>query len=340
MKLPFTYEDCLDEMLQAEARSYLLSDFWRRPNSWPKGNRDTIFIGDAIQRIGQLKFGDAWTGQELSAERRAPSRPSFAGTLEYYWGRVRSTFPAGTFNATWLASWDGPVPPPFAASLPTSPRELKAQQSARTQRLEQEGAEFRPAYDRHVANWQKRKDDNDGAKERLLWVLDWIATAGRLGDLETRLRRVDSENGLGHYVEAPDGFWNVENPIQSRFHKGQLRLSMGGEIYNRFYIHFSSLSLSSNEFGFEFRENPLNEGIHLSIYMKLILESLRDLNITSENQPDASIFKHYFESKWPPSLKKTDAIIAKMTTIAREPESGRGAYKPTRKNRRQKNIAL
>jgi hypothetical protein len=107
-----------------------------------QGNRETIFIGDAIQLIGKLKFGEAWTGDELSAERRASSRPSFSGTLEYYWEQVRRTFPANTFTVTSLASWNGTVPPPFATLSSISPREANAQRSARAKKLVQEGPSF------------------------------------------------------------------------------------------------------------------------------------------------------------------------------------------------------
>jgi hypothetical protein len=292
MNLPFTYAECLEEMVRADPRSYLLSDFWRLPNRWPKGEQETIFIGDAIQLIGKLKFGEAWTGDELSAERRASSRPSFSGTLEYYWEQVRRTFPANTFTVTSLASWNGTVPPPFATLSSISPREANAQRSARAKKLVQEGPSFA---------LRMTSTSQTGRNAKMIMTAQsndcggyWTGLlAGRLGDLKTHLRRVDSEIKSGHYIEAPEGFWNVENPIQSRFRKGHTRTSLNGEEPKNFYIHFSeaSLKISSIEIS---NPNPAVNDVHLSLFMRLILQSLKDLNVSPENQPDTAIFVDYF----------------------------------------------
>jgi hypothetical protein len=50
--------------------------FWSRTWEWPESNDDFIFLGEVVQIIGKLIYGNDWTGDE-PATLRVPVLPEF-----------------------------------------------------------------------------------------------------------------------------------------------------------------------------------------------------------------------------------------------------------------------
>jgi hypothetical protein len=42
--------------------------FWARPHEWPRDPSGYVFLARAVEKIGRARFGDKWTGEELTAQ--------------------------------------------------------------------------------------------------------------------------------------------------------------------------------------------------------------------------------------------------------------------------------
>lgn len=314
-------------MIRSEPTTSILSTFWQGGN-WPKGSKDMIFLGDALQRVGELKFRDDWTGKEIAAQRRVSSFPTFAGTLEYYWEKVRDKFPVETFPASSQTDWEGTIPPQFAIPMPISPADLKRLQRARAERLEQESADLRPIYKKFADEMEARKVANASSRIRLEWVINWIADHGRLGNLKTSLRLVRTENTPGAYIRAPEGIWNVEKVIKTRFKKGHINIINDDGMEEIYYIFFELNSLEQNLGNLiPFKKPAALPDFHLSPYMQSMIEAIGALNITPANQPKKAMLAAFLMETWRGPEPLPRKMAERMATVMRETNSQKGAYK-------------
>lgn len=323
-----TYEQSLAEMIRSEPTASILNRFWQQSPSWPKGNEEMIFLGDAILRVGKLKFREDWTGTEIEAQRRISRISPFSGTLEYYWAKVRSTFPDGTFPASPQADWEGEIPPPFAIPTPISAADLKRLQHARARRLERDSSALKSCYEKFAGEAEKRKLANDSARVRLEWAVAWIADHGRVGKLKTSLRPVRTDHAAGVYIEAHKGIWETENIIQSRLGKGYIKFDVGNGILEDYYVFFNYNSFEQNLGDlFPFDAPPEFKDIHLSPYIKSMIETIQFLKITSANQPKKAMLAAYLIETWRGPNPLPKKMAERMATVMRETNSQKGAHK-------------
>jgi hypothetical protein len=59
----------------------VLSHLWNTPASWPTAGKSMIFCCEAIDRVGELRYGSKWTGNEFKTYWKIRPFPDFAEIL-------------------------------------------------------------------------------------------------------------------------------------------------------------------------------------------------------------------------------------------------------------------
>jgi hypothetical protein len=260
------------------------------------------FLAVAVTRIGQAKFNEEWTGEEFKAQRSVSSFPPFEGTLNYHREKL----------AEFEAENPGRVP---AALVPSGD-------------IESQREKLRPQYEKTLLEWNRLKKENGPARDRLEWVVQWIAELGRNGDLVTYLRAVNRSGDSAPYTEAPPGFWEVEQLIKSRFGEGRVRIDAESEHRKRqpkeCYIFFTETSLTRNLSRLAPLPSVKTKNLYLSEHMQQILEAIETYPggpITAEQQPTVSELEAYFREAWPHDKRLSITMATAMAKVTRNMES-------------------
>jgi len=326
------YKKFLQDIIIKQEGFTLLSTVWGSPSEWPEGDKSTIFIGKAIQQAGLAKFGEKWTGEEMRAQRRLNPPPSFSSTLEAYWDTIRECIPDQQVAAPSDKQWDTPIPPPMDIPMSISAQDLVVLKKSRSKKIENHGSYLRTIYNHHVDKFNLISIENAKSLQRLRWTLNWIFESAKMGDIDTKICLAKETSTPNPFFAAPNGFWNVPNIIYDRIKGKSIRFSLDGENFSYYHIFFDKVSVSRSLSRLNVSNSSEKlDGIHLSESMKAIIDAIRDLEITSENQPLHKILKEYLRVNWKGSDEPTERHLDRMATVARDEGSKRGGYKHIKK---------
>lgn len=285
-----TYAQTLQAARQNSRTAHVLSSLWRQPDRWPTGGKNMVFCGTAVEQVGRVKFGSDWTGGEVKARGRVYPFPDFRDTL-------------GEFDHA-LADY--------------------AQRKARRAADENEPSQYslfeqadkhRKLFDAAVAKWEEFTEANANALDRLVWVCNWLAEKAQDGELTTFLRLAESAERGAIYEPAPEGFWNVESVLTSRFRSAAVCIDDEEK-----YIFFGAESFHGALRDIRIYEPPSSfDGTYLSAHMQLMLLAIQEHEITPEAPPKVEYLKAWFQKEWRGLDPLSDRHAESMATFVRGP---------------------
>jgi hypothetical protein len=299
-----TYKQTLSRTKQDLKSERLFPSFWRKPSAWPNGGKTKIFVCDAINAVGRLKFGDVWTGKEFAAYQRMDEFPSFAQTLAEFHHDLNewqsSQNPGHVYEAVVPPQWE---------------------------------ARYKRAYDHTAQEWENDRQANIVALGRLNWVVDWLANQTRDGELETYLRPVDNVESSRMYEPAPEGFWLVEDILWTRLNE-QGRSSDRGSRFDSgetgsLYIFFdkASFDLAALKIALPPEISPALDVPYLSPFMRLALAVIHAEGLTETYQSKVDSVRDTVRRLAPSfgiDLDDNKIVLKYLATIVRDPDSKRG----------------
>lgn len=323
------YEQSLLAIRKEHSKDRMLSRFWSQPGAWPTGNASKVFLGGAVQALGSAKYQQDWTNEELGALRSTYYFPSFEGTLCAY-----------------LERWVGPKARagkvPISAASSRILAQMKAGRFTRgcqqdVEDLAQEYGTFRPQYNDTVDSWNQFKEQNGRARDRLEWVITWLASKCRDREARTYLRRVDTAYQASDYIEAPAGFWETENLIADRFGAGRILFilpdaekSSSDAGLESFYVFLERedverlvASLAPG------RSTPRVSTMYRSDNMELIDEATDFFKLSRHNQPKLEELIAWFMDKRVRKGKVTRNMARAMGQVMRDSDLQLGRARKT-----------
>lgn len=262
------------EPLRRVCRPYLTQAFWAAPSSWPTGNSDYIFVGDALTEAGKALYPSEWTGNETAA---FAAMPVYTDPITI---RVPTTKSIRT--------------------LATVMREKELSSSSRGLAPTEHVSD----YIRHLAMeiWARERAENDSRATRLLGAVDWLVSRARDGELITALRFVNTSLLEARFMPVGGGVWHTEPIIPNRFVAGCFdHIFPGQSRAFPVYAFFTreSLERALDDIHVASPAPAEAEGVHLSAYLKLAIEVARRLEISPSNQPLKKVVIHQIEQMAP-----------------------------------------
>lgn len=276
-------------------------DFWASESKWPHDPAGYIFFARAVHAIGPAMFGDQWSGDEPT-NKHVKLLPEYAARARL--ARHSEAYDVLRRHRPELA-----------------PEPVKRWQAP-------------PSYDFTREQWDAARALVQTEHERVgrFWrVREEIARACEAGRLKTVLRPVRG----GDMTEVSAASWNTDN-LGPRFTCCQMHplhpfsTGFAGEGFCWIFVEKESLEhfLADQPFAVP----PIETDVHLSPYLKLVLNVAKKLDVTPDNQPKIEEIKAALRDTWtgdPDDLK--ERLVGPMATIMREPESRRGRANPKKK---------
>lgn len=286
-----TYAQALQAARRNARAGYVLSSLWRQRNKWPRGSKNMVFCGEAVEQVGRLKFGSNWTGAEVKARREVYPFPDFKDTLAEFDYDLTDFLRQESGNTAHTGDQNHKSP---------------SEQSDKYEKM----------YDIAKTKWGVFAEENSKALDRLEWTCGWLAAKGQEGELVTFLRIADSAARGAAYEPAPEGFWNVEDALSWRFRDAGIGDAEGGE-----YIFFDVEKFEHALRDIRIFDAPGDlSRLHLSAFMQLLLRAIEVHDITPDNQPNHASLAKWFESEW--RWRHLDERLFKaMATFVRDVES-------------------
>ena len=243
--------------------------FWAEPHRWPRDPIGYVFLARVVEAIGRARFGNEWTGKEVTTKVVAPL-PS-----------RETASPGDRFRALEILMRHHPESKrPYPESKRPSDEAWLAECWPEAQ-----------AAARHEQEAQR------ALFQRLGTVQDEIVRRCESGELVSAIRKAG-----GEMETVPREWWNTES-WPNRFVFCQLKpsdpsgLGVTGERFCWIFVTSASLDRYLNSQ--PFAPAAANIDVHLSPYMKTMLAVAKRLNITAENwlsflQPGSPIESRHF----------------------------------------------
>jgi hypothetical protein len=290
----------------------MVSEFWLKPNEWPRDTAENTFLARAFDRVGKAKFGNEWTGGEATASLPdiipdALSPKSFTDYASYATNLLAhhsTEFAARRLEAARRK-------PPGAPEL-TRDDWVLAKKLAR-----QEHEAALPATQRRDA------------------VSTAIVSACESGILQSLYRPVPG----GAVQPIPREWWNTEQTGQ-RFHHCQINPSnpFAAGFAGAGYCWIFLLTESLDQFLVQQPHSDIQSkfDIHLSPYLRAMLSVAEKMKITLTYQPKKEEIKTELLDAWNlPETPLSENMLEVMASALREPISqlGRAGKPPNTKKK-------
>lgn len=288
------------EPLRRVCRQYLAQAFWAAPSTWPRGNSDYIFVGDALAEAGRALYPSEWTGNETAA---------FAAMPVY-------TDPI-------------PIRVPTTKSIRTLATVMREKELSSSSG-EPAPTEHVSDYIRHLAMeiWARERAENDSRATRLLGAVDWLVSRARDGELVTALRFVNTSLLEAHFMPVGGGVWHTEPIIPNRFAAGFFDHIFPGQARAfPVYAFFTRESLARALGAVRVASlAPVEaDGVWLSPYIKLMLAAVRQLQITENHAPKKQVIVDTLNALAPSfGLELTGNEVGMLATFTRHPRMKEG----------------
>lgn len=306
------------------------SSFWGAPAKWPREPLGFVFLARAVHIVGKAKFGEEWVGDEPAT----PVPPPFEHFLKNDEATIQRVvailerFGGVKYDAIKdqrkeIAS---DVPAPSLGLRPIRTTKTKADFAT-----EAWAAKVLGLTDEHYALLREVAEPRRQAllakAQRVAQIRHIIERGCEAGSLRAATRPAPG----GPMQPLDPVVWNTDQ-VHQRWHLCQINpkdpygLGVSGNSYCPIFLEAGSLE--------RFiappapKEPPMKapgfDDVHLSPYLRLMLEVARDLKITPENQPKKEEVAAVIQDRW--AFKESDRLVKAMATLLREPESqgGRG----------------
>lgn len=288
--------------------------------AWPKADSAHVFLGAAVFEAGAAMFGEGWTGNEPSL---VPS-----------------------FNYGAVAAFSKPLPPspPQLPSPNIPPRSIAGVSGGIDWEKLAAVVTPPPEPNDHVTRWRMENTRiaalaaacaTAESVARAMRVVEWLAELGRNGELTTKGRLISG----GVLFDVPLGFWNVEPVWAKRFAACQFLHWLSDQSYPAYTFvtrHSLNKALATLPFTSQaaFVSPGETSGLWLSPYMKIMIQTIRDLGIADDNMPTKYEVKHKMRElaprfgldfgEEPRGNEKDNANLERLATFVRSIESQKG----------------
>jgi hypothetical protein len=313
-----------------------LDNIWKNPRGWPMDPAGYVFIARAVNLIGSAMLGETWPGGMPAEEWHRPivlampptrSLPEVARTLadhEAGWQALQRIPPALQLRhgqVDFASADTGSHSPTLTPQLWRIARQIVEEESAQEcAAIEASNAAAKATADASNLEIRERFD-------LFLTVAKTIVACCEAGEIASAMRQA---NG-GGLVKIRTDWWNTEN-WGVRFSHGQFDpqdpFSHNPPYSNAWLIFFSRPDVD-RFIADQACSAPLalDETIHFSPYLKVMLAAIRRAGVTSENQPTKASLEAEIAALWTGPLRLSNRLRAAMATLIREPESQKGRNK-------------